>query len=123
MPAWALEKGGAAADAAVPSFLIPLPEAHLRTLPILAALLFVATPVLADPILPAQDKTGSLMKYQALSTADRKATLEAFTGKPLQPGNVFDNLDACTLRQTTEPGGETMRLSKAVTACVKELNL
>lgn len=95
----------------------------MRTLPILAAGFLLVSPALADPILPAQDKSGSLLKYQALSTADRKATLEAFTGKPLQPGALFDNLDACTLRQTTEPGGETMRVSKAIAVCVKELGL
>lgn len=95
----------------------------MRTLWFLAAGILLVSPALADPILPAQDKAGSLMKYQALATADRKATLEAFTGKPLQPGAVFDNLDACTLRQTTEDGSQSMRLSKAIAGCVKELGL
>lgn len=95
----------------------------MRTLSLIAAGILLVSPALADPILPAQDKSGSLMKYQALATADRKATLEAFIGKPLPAGATFDNLDACTLRQTTEPGGESMRVSKAIAGCVKELGL
>ncbi len=75
----------------------------------------------AAPILPAQDKAGDVNTYQALAPADRMATLEAFTGKTLRPGDVFDNLDACTLRATTEPSAGSMRLSKVIPACEKEL--
>lgn len=75
----------------------------------------------AAPILPAQDKAGDVNTYQALAPADRMATLEAFTGKTVRPGSVFDNLDACTLRATTEPSAGSMRLSKIIPACEKEL--
>ncbi|TCT03504.1 hypothetical protein [Aquabacter spiritensis] len=77
----------------------------------------------AEPILPAQDRAGALLKYQLLVVQDRRATLEAFTGKSMRNQAVFQNLDACTLRQTTEDGAAGMRLSKVIAACVKELNL
>lgn len=95
----------------------------MRTYVLVAASLFLASGALADPILPTQDKAGSLLKYQALTAADRRATLEAFTGKSLKKDTTFDNLDACTLRQTTEDNAASLRLSKAIAGCVKELGL
>lgn len=86
-----------------------------------AAILSVSLAAHAAPILPAQDKAGDVNTYQALAPADRMATLEAFTGKTIRPGSVFDNLDACTLRATTEPSAGSMRLSKVIPACEKEL--
>lgn len=77
----------------------------------------------AAPIQPAQDKAGSVVVYQGLPTTDRQATLEAFTGKPIRMGSVFDNLDACTLRSTTEPSANRLRLSNVISACEKELGL
>lgn len=85
--------------------------------------LFVCGSAYAAPILPAQDKPGSLMRYQQLVTADRRATLEVFTGKSLANDAVFSNLDACTLRQTTEDGARSMRLSTAISTCTRELGL
>lgn len=90
---------------------------------VLAGFIVSLSTASADPILPAQDKAGSLMKYQALIASDRRATLEAFTGKSMKNDAAFGNLDACTLRQTTEDGAASMRLSKAITGCVKELGL
>ncbi|MDE1567794.1 hypothetical protein [Aquabacter sediminis] len=86
-----------------------------------AATVSVSLAAHAAPILPAQDKAGDVNTYQALAPADRMATLEAFTGKAIRPGSVFDNLDACTLRATTEPSAGSMRLSKVIPACEKEL--
>lgn len=86
-----------------------------------AATLSAGLAVEAAPILPAQDKAGDVNTYQALAPADRMATLEAFTGKTVRPGSVFENLDACTLRATTEPSAGSMRLSKVIPACEKEL--
>ena len=77
----------------------------------------------AAPIQPAQDKAGSVVAYQGLVTTERMATLEAFTGKTVRPGSAFDNLDACTLRSTTEPSADRLRLSKVISACQKELGL
>ncbi len=90
---------------------------------VLASLLATLSGAVADPIVPAQEKAGSLMKYQALVTQDRRATLEAFTGKSMKNATVFENLDACTLRQTTEDGASSMRVSKAIAGCVKELGI
>lgn len=87
----------------------------------LAVALSASLPVAAAPILPAQDKAGDVNTYQALAPADRMATLEAFTGKTIRPGSVFDNLDACTLRATTEPSAGSARLGKIIPACEKEL--
>ncbi|OYX02217.1 MAG: hypothetical protein B7Z15_19085 [Rhizobiales bacterium 32-66-8] len=75
----------------------------------------------AAPILPAEDKPGSVLRYQALLTPDRQATLEAFTGKKLRAGPEFDDLDACTLRETTEPDAARARLGKTIADCMKEL--
>ncbi|MBA4788943.1 MAG: hypothetical protein H2042_04520 [Rhizobiales bacterium] len=95
----------------------------MRTFVLVAASLCLASGALADPILPTQDKAGSLLKYQALTTADRRATLEAFSGQSMKSDSTFENLDACTLRQTTEDNAASLRLSKAVAGCVKELGL
>lgn len=95
----------------------------MPTLLLIAASVFLVSGALADPIPSAQDKAGSLLKYQALTAADRRATLEAFTGKPMKNETVFENLDACTLRQTTEDNAASLRLSKAIEGCVKELNM
>lgn len=95
----------------------------MRTFVLVAASLCLASGALADPILPTQDKAGSLLKYQALTTADRRATLEAFSGQSMKADATFQNLDACTLRQTTEDNAASLRLSKAVAGCVKELGL
>ncbi len=73
----------------------------------------------AAPILPAQDRSGALLKYQALTPADRQATLEAFTQKKVSSG-AFDTLDGCMLRQTTEPDAGRVKLAKTVADCAKE---
>jgi len=75
----------------------------------------------AAPILPAEDKPGAVIRYQALLTPDRQATLEAFTGKKLRIGPEFDDLDSCTLRETTEPDATRARLGKTIADCMKEL--
>ena len=95
----------------------------MKKMPVLAFAILVSASLAAHaaPILPAQDKAGDVNTYQALAPADRMATLEAFTGKTIRPGSVFDNLDACTLRATTEPTANSMRLSKVIPACEKEL--
>ncbi len=75
--------------------------------------------VAAAPILPAQDRPGAVLKYQVLTPPDRQATLEAFTEKKVS-GAKFDTLDACTLRETTEPDASRVKLAKVIADCVKE---
>ncbi|MFG1423897.1 hypothetical protein [Roseixanthobacter liquoris] len=92
-----------------------------------AAVLFVCALFLApvsafaDPITPAQDKAGAVLKYQRLGPDDRRATLEAFTGAKIANDSAFDNLDACTLRETTEDDANRAKLGKTIADCQKEL--
>ena len=80
-------------------------------------------PAAASPILPAADKPGALMTYQRLGEDDRRATLQELTGRSMASDALYDSLDACTMRQTTEDGTSHWRLSKAVSVCLKELGL
>lgn len=75
--------------------------------------------VVAAPILPSQDKPGAVLKYQVLTPPDRLATLEAFTQAKVT-GAKFDNMDACTLRETTEPDAARVKLAKVIADCAKE---
>lgn len=77
----------------------------------------------AAPIPPAKDKPGTLMAYQRLGEADRRATLEAFTGVSMASDSLYESFDACTMRQTTDDGAGRLTLSKAVSACSKELGV
>ncbi|MFG1395505.1 hypothetical protein [Roseixanthobacter pseudopolyaromaticivorans] len=92
-----------------------------------AAVLFVCALVLAptfafaDPITPAQDKPGAVLRYQRLGPEDRQATLEAFTGAKISNLGAFDSLDACTLRETTEDDASRAKLGKTIADCQKEL--
>ncbi|MFG1464396.1 hypothetical protein V5F77_16010 [Xanthobacter sp. DSM 24535] len=87
-----------------------------------SALLLACAPARADPITPAQDKAGAVMRYQRLGPNDRLATLEAFAGQKLSD-SAFDNLDACTLRETTETDGGRAKLAKTVADCRTELRM
>ncbi len=75
--------------------------------------------VVAAPILPDQDKPGAVLKYQVLTPPDRQATLEAFTQAKVS-GAKFENMDACTLRETTEPDAARVKLAKVIADCAKE---
>ncbi|MFG1428368.1 hypothetical protein [Roseixanthobacter glucoisosaccharinicivorans] len=85
------------------------------------ALALAPVAAFADPITPAQDKPGSVLKYQRLGPDDRQATLEAFTGAKITNLTAFDSLDACTLRETTESDASHAKLGKTIADCQKEL--
>lgn len=73
----------------------------------------------AAPILPNQDRPGAVLKYQVLTPPERQATLEAFTQAKVA-GAKFENMDACTLRETTEPDAARVKLAKVIADCAKE---
>ncbi|GGF60502.1 hypothetical protein GCM10007301_20300 [Azorhizobium oxalatiphilum] len=76
----------------------------------------------AAPIQPKQDRAGVLRQYQALTPADRQATIEAFTGRKIS-GSTFNTMDACTLRQGTEANAGSARLATTLAGCAKEAGL
>lgn len=90
---------------------------------VIVCALLLPVPAFATPIVPAKDKAGSLPAYQLLSTDDRKATLEAFTGEAISSDAAFENLDSCVLRQSTEPDARSARLGKTIEGCRQELGL
>lgn len=101
-----------------------VPRNAVRTSFIAVGALFLtiaahAEAVAAAPILPDQDRPGAVLRYQAMTPPDRLATLEAFTQQKV-PAAKFDTLDACTLRETTEPDATRVKLAKVIADCVKE---
>ncbi len=78
---------------------------------------------IAAPIQPAKDKAGALAAYIRLSTTDRRATLEAFSGTSMADITTFEKLDACVLREGNEPSATRARLLQTITACKVEAGI
>lgn len=70
-----------------------------------------------------KQKADSLTAYQLMQPDERQAALETLTGTKLSSFTQFDTLDACVLREASEPTAGRAKLSATVAGCQRETGI